>query len=54
MTVSSVGIEEVRAAVDVALDELRESLRKVNQEVSNGNLHNPSLAGREGFVSTNH
>lgn len=34
MTVSSVGIEEVRAAVNVALDELRESLRKVNHEVS--------------------
>jgi hypothetical protein len=34
MTITSVGIEEVRAAVNVALDELQESLRKVNQEVS--------------------
>lgn len=36
MTVSSVGMEEVRAAVNVALDELRESLRKVNHEVGTG------------------
>ncbi|KAJ5371513.1 uncharacterized protein N7496_007605 [Penicillium cataractarum] len=43
MTVSSVGIEEVRAAVDVALDELRESLRKVNQEI----WSNPELAYEE-------
>lgn len=36
MTMSSVGTEEVRAAVNVALDELRESLRKVNHEVGTG------------------
>lgn len=39
MTVTSVGLEEVREAVDVALDELRESLRKVNQEVCMKGLH---------------
>ncbi len=38
MTVSSVGIEEVRVAVNVALDELRESLRKVNHEVGTSEL----------------
>lgn len=40
MTVTSVGMEEVRAAVNVALDELRESLRKVNQEVCISGLLN--------------
>lgn len=39
MTVTSVGLEEVREAVNVALDELRESLRKVNQEVCMKGLH---------------
>ncbi|GLI81074.1 hypothetical protein PoHVEF18_009443 [Penicillium ochrochloron] len=43
MTVTSVGMEEVRAAVNVALDELRESLRKVNQEI----WSNPELAYEE-------
>lgn len=38
MTISSAGIEEVRAAVNVALDELRESLRKVNHEVGTSEL----------------
>ncbi|CEJ57947.1 Putative Metal-dependent amidase/aminoacylase/carboxypeptidase [Penicillium brasilianum] len=43
MTISSVGMEEVRAAVDVALDQLRDSLRTVNQEI----WSNPELAYEE-------
>lgn len=34
MSVSTVGIEEVRASVDAAIETLQESLRQVNHEVS--------------------
>lgn len=33
MTASTVQINEVRAAVDAAIDELQQSLRKINHEV---------------------
>lgn len=34
MTISSIGIDDIRASVDLALQELHDSLRKVNHEVS--------------------
>lgn len=34
MTVSAINIESVRASVDLALQELHDSLRQVNHEVS--------------------
>lgn len=34
MTISALGIDDVRASVDLALEELHNSLRKVNHEVS--------------------
>ncbi|KAJ5159383.1 uncharacterized protein N7482_006387 [Penicillium canariense] len=43
MTVSSVGMVDIRAAVDAALEQLHEELRKVNHEI----WSNPELAYQE-------
>ncbi|CAI7596131.1 unnamed protein product [Penicillium manginii] len=43
MTISAIGIDDVRASVDLALEELHDSLRKVNHEI----WSNPELAFNE-------
>jgi hypothetical protein len=43
MTISAIGIDDVRASVDLALEELHDSLRKVNHEVR-GNFSNCEFA----------
>lgn len=49
MTISSIDIGDVRASVDIAIEELNDSLRKVNHEVSEKMSLNRVL-----FVDGNH